>query len=251
MTVAYIVLVQLMNPGAPVLAISTSTPMHWAGGHPLVGSTIEIPLMTACYHQIYREHDIPTGSGAGYASESKIVDYQCGFEKALGALSCALAGSNLHILHGGFATELGFHNMLQVMDDEIAAWVVRYLQGFEMTKETLAMDLISEIGVGEDTYMDKEHSLNHWMTDRLIPKVSDLDSYEDWKKKGKSNIVLHSEEKVQEILETHKPKPLTSGEEQIISDIMKEAREYYRKQGEISEEEWKVYMKTLEANNAL
>jgi len=52
---------------------------------------------------------------------------------------------------------------------------------------------------------------------------------------------------VEEILATHKPKPLTPGEEQIVEDVLKQAREYYKKEGLISDEEWTVYMKTLES----
>jgi hypothetical protein len=47
-----------------------------------------------------------------------------------------------------------------------------------------------------------------------------------------------------EILATHKvDPPLTASEEQAIEDILKEAREFYRKQGKISDEEWEAYKK--------
>jgi len=42
---------------------------------------------------------------------------------------------------------------------------------------------------------------------------------------------------------------LTSGEEQIIEDALKEAREYYRKTGKITDEEWVVYKKTLKESS--
>ena len=56
-----------------------------------------------------------------------------------------------------------------------------------------------------------------------------------------------AKERVEEILATHKPKPLTAREEQIVEDVLKQAREYYKKEGLISDEEWTVYMKTLES----
>jgi len=52
---------------------------------------------------------------------------------------------------------------------------------------------------------------------------------------------------VEEILATHKPKPLTPEEEQIVEVVLKQAKEHYRKEGLISDEEWTVYMKTLES----
>ena len=51
---------------------------------------------------------------------------------------------------------------------------------------------------------------------------------------------------MEEILATHKPEPLTPAQEKIVENMVKEAREYYRKEGFISDEEWTVYMKALE-----
>ena len=52
-----------------------------------------------------------------------------------------------------------------------------------------------------------------------------------------------------EILATHKPTPLTASQEEDVQRILKEAREYYRKKGMISDEEWTVYMKSLKSPN--
>jgi len=66
-------------------------------------------------------------------------------------------------------------------------------------------------------------------------------------KEGKKDALALAKERVEEILATHKPKPLTAREEQIVEDVLKQAREYYKKEGLISDEEWTVYMKTLES----
>ena len=93
--------------------------------------------------------------------------------------------------------------------------------------------------------MGQAHARKWWLEQRFTPLVSDQDSYEEWIQKGKIDMVTRAKHKVQEILETHEPLPLTASEEQIIADIMKEAREYYRKKGLISDAEWSVYMETL------
>ena len=89
------------------------------------------------------------------------------------------------------------------------------------------------------------------MKDRWHPSVCDQDQYADWVQKGKKDIITRAKEKIREILETHKVKPLTAKEEQTISDIMKEAREYYRKKDLIPEDEWSVYRKTLKKYDCL
>ena len=53
-----------------------------------------------------------------------------------------------------------------------------------------------------------------------------------------------------EILSTHKVNPpLTDSQENNIEEILKKAREYYRKKGLISSEEWSSYKKDLESTN--
>jgi len=54
-----------------------------------------------------------------------------------------------------------------------------------------------------------------------------------------------AKEKVQEILATHEPLPLSDAQEQAIEDVLEEARSYYRKQGMISDAEWSEYMRVL------
>jgi CRISPR/Cas system-associated exonuclease Cas4 (RecB family) len=47
---------------------------------------------------------------------------------------------------------------------------------------------------------------------------------------------------MEEILATHRVSiPLTPSQEKDIKRILNEAREYYRKKGMISDEEWAVY----------
>jgi DNA-binding IclR family transcriptional regulator len=66
-------------------------------------------------------------------------------------------------------------------------------------------------------------------------------------KTGKKDALALAQERMEEILATHKPKPLTPAQEKAVENMLKEAREYYRKKGLISDEEWTVYMKALES----
>ena len=54
---------------------------------------------------------------------------------------------------------------------------------------------------------------------------------------------------MEEILSTHTPKPLPPEQEQAVEDILKDARQYYRKKGTISDEEWTLYQKDLNSPN--
>jgi trimethylamine:corrinoid methyltransferase-like protein len=77
--------------------------------------------------------------------------------------------------------------------------------------------------------------------------VADLEAYPVWVRSGKKDALRLAKEKMEQILASHKPKPLTPEQEQALEDILTEARDYYRNKGWISEEEWSTYMKTLSA----
>ncbi len=54
-----------------------------------------------------------------------------------------------------------------------------------------------------------------------------------------------AKKKTEELLNNTTPLPLTQEQEQGIEDVLKEAREYYKKNGVISDKEWEEYRKEL------
>ena len=68
-----------------------------------------------------------------------------------------------------------------------------------------------------------------------------------WVQQGKKTILDHGKEVYEQILATHKPEPLTPEQNQAVEAVLEEAREYYRKKGQISAEDWAAYRKTIES----
>ena len=64
-----------------------------------------------------------------------------------------------------------------------------------------------------------------------MTKVFDKTSYHEWINKGKKTVMDKAKEKYEEILATHKPKPLTPEQDKEIERILNEAKEYYKKKG--------------------
>ena len=57
---------------------------------------------------------------------------------------------------------------------------------------------------------------------------------EQWVDAGSKGALEHARERMEEILATHRPLPLSPAQEEAIEGILQEAREYYRKAGLIS-----------------
>ena len=244
---AHVVLSQLIKPGVGMVIQHGIAPMDMQRGTYQLGSAVEHAITTVGFNQLLRRYQIPSMTVAGYTSTSKKIDFQCGYEKAMGTLTSAISGGNLHIFQGGSAFELIYSPVLSILDDDIAGWVGRFLGGVEVNDETLAIDLIKEVGPIPGNYLNKEHTRKWWRKEQFIPKVADREVHPVWMKTGKKDALALAQERMEEILATHKPKPLTPAQEKAVENMLKEAREYYRKKGLISDEEWTVYMKALES----
>jgi trimethylamine--corrinoid protein Co-methyltransferase len=132
-----------------------------------------------------------------------------------------------------------------VLDDDIAGMVGRIVNGVLVNDETLAIDLIEAVGPIPGIYLDKAHTREWQQQEQFIPKVADRLSYPEWMERGKKSTLGYAKDRVEDILATHQPKPLTASQDEGIERILKEAREYYQKKGLISDAEMADYKKVM------
>jgi len=161
-------------------------------------------------------------------------------------LLAALSGGHVHLYHGGSSTELLYSPELAVMEDDVAGWIGGVLEGPIFNEETLAVDVINEVGPSPGHYLATAHTRKWWREETYFPKVADVESYASWIGTGKRDMLDYAKERVQEILATHKPLPLEPSQEQALADILADARQHYRGDGTISDAAWSEYMKVLE-----
>jgi trimethylamine--corrinoid protein Co-methyltransferase len=246
MVMAWAVITQLIRPGAPMSVQHGNGPMNMSSGSVLYG-TADGALSSAMMNQMLRRYGIPSCTSAGFSSNSKTIDYQVAYENGLGTLVDALSGGHLLIFQGGSCGELLYHPVLAILDDDVAGWVGRFLEGVTVADETLAIDLINQVGPIPGHYLSTAHTREWWRKEQWLPKAADLEAYPVWVRSGKKDALALAQERMEEILATHSPTPLTPEQEQAIEEILTEARQFYRDRGTISEGEWSVYLKTLQA----
>ena len=133
----------------------------------------------------------------------------------------ALIGANL--IYGLGMIEMGmtidFGQL--VMDNEFARMIKHTVQGVPVNDETLAADVIREIGVGKD-FLSHESTYKH-MRSQSQPKLIDRNMREDWTAAGSTDIYQRSIEHAKFILENHNPEPLPDGAMETIRSIVEEA----------------------------
>ena len=228
--IAGVVLVQLIKPGARVYISDTGFPQNMQTGSPAFGD-VGISLHTVMFNQLWRKYGVPRNNSGVGPSNSKEIDFQCGYEKAIGILISALSGANIICSHGGIYGEITYHSVQSILDDDIAGMVGRFLEGVKVDDETLAIDLIEGVGPIPGHYLNKKHTRKWWKKEQFIPKAADRLTYPEWMKIGKKSTLDYAKKRMEEILTTHKPIPLTPDQEKDIEKILEEARNYYKEKG--------------------
>lgn len=249
-TAAAITLSQLYKPGGRVVAGTFTWPMNMLNGGTLFGD-IGACLHTSLFEQTWRRYGIPTWHGAPGATDSKVIDFQCGYEKSMHALITSLCGGNILWFMGGIYGELAYHSIQTILDDDVSGMIGRFVEGVEVNEETKAVELINDIAINTRSFLDTDNTMKWWRKEQYLTRSADRLSYNEWRSKGKKNAIDYAKQRMKEILATHQPEPLDTKEEEDIEHILWEARKYYRKLGKISGPDWSAYMGVLKKNESI
>jgi trimethylamine--corrinoid protein Co-methyltransferase len=132
-----------------------------------------------------------------------------------------LAGANL--IYGLGMIEMGMtiDYGQMVMDNEFARMIKYLVQGIPVNDETLAVDVIKEIGIGKD-FLSHGSTYKH-MRSQSHPKLIDRRMREDWESTGRKDIYQRALEEARYILENHKPDPLPDSVLASLRSIVEDA----------------------------
>jgi trimethylamine--corrinoid protein Co-methyltransferase len=97
---------------------------------------------------------------------------------------------------------------LVALCDEIVGWLRSYFHKLEISEETLALDLIHEVGP-DGHFIDTAHTLRH-VRDDWRPTLLDRFSYHRWAELGSTTLEQRAKAKVQEIITSHRVEPLAT-----------------------------------------
>lgn len=215
---AHVTLAQIIAPGTPVLYGSVSTITDMAAATPALGA-IETGLITAASAQLARHYGLPCRAVGG-ATEAKTEDFQCASERATTLLPAVLAGVHFITCGGTLDSTMTESQPLLVLDDEMCGRALRLARGIEVNDDTLALDLIKEVG-WEGAYIDKLHTAQHYRQEHLRPRLLRRDGRDAWVAKGSKTALDLARERVREILAKHQPRALDAA-------IEKELQAYVR-----------------------
>ncbi len=224
---AMLVLIQLLNPGHRVMVGHFSIPLNMRTGSPAFGQ-IGASIGNAINNQMWRHYGIPFSNGTPGYVNAKAIDYQAGYEKALAGLISGLSGANLMLLHFGVSSEVTAHPVQAILDDDIALMIGRFLSGEVINEETIAAELIHEVGPIPGHFLSRPHTMKWFRKEQCVPLSADTLVYADWIQTGKKTAFDHARERMAQILAEEERTYVTPSQEADLERILREARKYHR-----------------------
>jgi trimethylamine--corrinoid protein Co-methyltransferase len=198
---AGIVLTQLINPGTPVVFGSTSTNIDMKSGALAIGSP-ELSQMIAAHAQLARYYGLPSRSG-GALTDASYPDAQAAFESMMSLLTTVNAGVDF-VLHSGgiLSSYLAFSYEKLVLDDEMCGMVRRLHQGIAVIPDTLAYEVIADVGPGGN-YLMEMHTVKRCRKEFWKPDLCDRGGLEAWMQGGKPTAVDRARQRWQQLVAEH------------------------------------------------
>lgn len=217
------VLSQLIRPGTPVIYGTAANQLDMRTAVAAVG-TPEFALLVAGHAQMGRFYNIPSRAG-GALTDSKVCDAQSAYESMMGLNAAVTAGIDF-ILHAAGILESFMTTSYEklVIDDELIGIHRRLLKGIEVNPDTLAYDVIRQVGPGGH-FMDTEHTFEYYLTEARQTTLTDRWGYPEWANRGSKPIDRRAYEKWQSILADFEPPRLDPHVDQQLSAFVREAKQ--------------------------
>jgi trimethylamine--corrinoid protein Co-methyltransferase len=222
------VILQLLNKGMPVIWINVHESFDQRTS--MVNLASHGDFIQACaMGQIEKYIGVPIISPI--SPDSHMLDMQESYELAYTLLPQMLGGNSIIVVHG-LDTTRAFNNELLLLLDDMVIAARRILDGIDVNPDTLAIEVIKNVcskmqdGKRVGHFLDQRHTLS-WYEKEHRPRkdaVFEKHSREKWIELRSKSFVQRANERIKEILKTHKPEPLSKELEAEISKIRKKYR---------------------------
>jgi trimethylamine--corrinoid protein Co-methyltransferase len=215
---------QLIQPGTPVVyGLSSSVPDMRSGAN--LAGAVEIGLLGAAVAQLARRSGLPCVMSSG--TDAHWPGAQAMMERLMTLLLPALAGIDLINL-STLDTKMTFSLEQLVIDETILSVIERYLRGITVDDESLALDLIQEIGPG-GAFLATDHTRRHFQDELLIPDLIGRQPRSSWEATGAPDMRTRAQEEARRILAEHHLPPLPDGAAAQLDEIVKEVETQARR----------------------
>jgi trimethylamine--corrinoid protein Co-methyltransferase len=213
---AWIVVLQMLYPGTPLLYGSVSAVLDMRTGLLALGAP-ERGMVNSGAAIMGSFYGIPSMCG-GLSSDAKQLDAQAGAEKVVTALPLLKEGAS--IIYGAGATDAGssISYTQLVLDNEIIGDLSRMIEGIELHDLDQEVEMI-KANTPKGNFLKEAHTREnyhqHWQ-----PTIFSRDTYETWQDK---NVTIEQRCRLQarEMLSNHEPMRMPAAIEAELERILR------------------------------
>jgi len=219
---AGVVITQILAPGTPITYGGIPHIMDPRTGICSFGSP-EQGLMAVAMTQMGRFYGFPVYINVGL-TDAKTLDAQAGAEKASTMMLGALAGADMFGHAGICGTDHAAGLEWLLADHELLAYVKRVARGFDVTRETLATDVVRSVGPA-GSFLAEEHTVRHFRDELWLPGAAwTRQTWDAWANEGRRTIGDRLRDEAKRILTEHTPDPIDEKLAAEIDRIVEAAR---------------------------
>jgi trimethylamine--corrinoid protein Co-methyltransferase len=217
-----LVLAQLRRPGTPCALSGSLITFDMAVGN-ISAAAPEMSLGLAGQAEVAQALGLPTWGTAG-TTDAKVLDAQAGAESAFSILAQALAGLNLIHDVGYMDNSMICSPEMLMLGDEVIGMTKRFVRGIEVTRETLAREVIHSVGAGGH-FLQEKHTVRHFRNELWNPRLMARQEYSIWQSAGAKDVNQRIREKLEEIRDTHQVPPLSPAVQAAFARVKQDADE--------------------------
>lgn len=223
---AGIVLIQMINPGAPVVYGAFQTNIDLQSGAPVFGSP-ESQIALYVSAQLARRHGLPFRSGGMFTS-GKIPDAQAAYESVMVMLPTVLARVNF-VLHAAGWLEGGLSAGYEkfVLDCQLLGMFHKFLEGLDLSENGLAMESLRSVPPGGH-HLGTEHTMRNFRTAFFRSDLFDYNSYEQWFEEGAQTAAQRANTRYKELLESYEPPDIDPAVDEALVDYIARRKQEIR-----------------------
>lgn len=197
---AGIVLVQLVNPGAPVVYSTASTTGYMREASYAAGSPEAMLINLPNLQMALDYYKIPARTMCGI-NQAKTVNCQAGYESMMSLMLGNLSGA--HIITQALGTLDGMMAVSyekMIIDDELINRAQRIREGLRPMDRDLAIDIIESIA-HDGSYLS-HHTTFERFKDLWTPSISNWDSVHVEEKEQQDTVIEKANKKFKEIIKS-------------------------------------------------
>ena len=215
---AGIALVQLVRKGAPVVYGGFATNVDMKSGSPAFG-TPEGAWAMAVGAQMARRYNLPF-RGSGTLNTAKLPDAQAAYETMWSIWPAVMAHTNF-VMHAVGWLDAGLVASFEkfIIDVENLAMFQRFLQGIEISEETLALEMMALVGPGGH-HFGTPHTQARFESEFYPSFLADRQNYENWQLSGAEDTAMRANRIYKQVLADYQPPPIDPALYDALADFV-------------------------------